>query len=131
MNYTKSWLHKLRIALVSTKAKSSKSDVSDTLGEINAIRQLETQVCELLFHCIILIIHIIHSCVIIVILLQRLFKVSKIQKGVQIFLNDMEEAGNLDQEARNLLAEIQDQTNEIFDSWSRNILAGIRDESLR
>ena len=43
----------------------------------------------------------------------------------------MEEAGNLDQEARNLISEIQDQRNEIFDSWSRNILAGIRDESLR
>ena len=46
-------------------------------------------------------------------------------------MNDMEEAGNLDQEARNLISEIQDQRNEIFDSWSRNILAGIRDESLR
>ena len=43
----------------------------------------------------------------------------------------MEEAGNLDQEARTLISEIQDQRNEIFDSWSRNILAGIRDESLR
>ena len=45
MNYTKSWLHKLRVDLVSTKAKSSKSDVPDTLAEINAIRLLETQVC--------------------------------------------------------------------------------------
>lgn len=43
----------------------------------------------------------------------------------------MEEASNLDQEARNLLSEIQDQTNDIFDDWSRNVLAGIRDESLR
>lgn len=43
----------------------------------------------------------------------------------------MEEAGGLDQEAQALLSEIQDQINEIFDSWSRNVLAGIRDESLR
>lgn len=43
----------------------------------------------------------------------------------------MEEASNLDQESRNLLSEIKDQINEIFDEWSRNILAGIRDESLR
>jgi hypothetical protein len=43
----------------------------------------------------------------------------------------MEEASNLDQQTRNLLSEIKDQINEIFDEWSRNILAGIRDESLR
>lgn len=58
-------------------------------------------------------------------------KVSKIQRGVQIFVNDMEEAASLDQEARTLQSDVQDQINEIFDSWSRNILAGIRDESLR
>ena len=43
----------------------------------------------------------------------------------------MEEAGNLNQEAQTLLTEIQDQINEIFDSWSRSALAGIRDETLR
>lgn len=53
------------------------------------------------------------------------------QKGVGLFLNEMEEAKLLEQEAQALLCDIQDQINEIFDSWSRNALAGIRDESLR
>ena len=43
----------------------------------------------------------------------------------------MEEARRLEQEARKMLSEIQDQINETFDEWSRNTLAGIRDESLR
>ncbi|KAI9564905.1 hypothetical protein GHT06_008646 [Daphnia sinensis] len=102
MNYTKTWLHKLRLDLASAKSKinsNSSSPMPDTLGEIKSIRQLEIQV-------------------------------SNIQKGVQIFADDMEEASSLDQEARNLLSEIQDQINDIFDDWSRNVLAGIRDESL-
>ena len=43
----------------------------------------------------------------------------------------MEAAAGLEQEAQILLEEIQDQANEIFDGWSRNMLAGIRDQSLR
>lgn len=46
-------------------------------------------------------------------------------------MEDMTEAFNLEKEAQVLLSEIRDQGNEIFDSWSRNILAGIRDHSLR
>lgn len=43
----------------------------------------------------------------------------------------MEDANLLEEEAKKILIEIQDQSNEIFDAWSRNILAGIRDQSLR
>ena len=46
-------------------------------------------------------------------------------------MEDMTEAFNLEKEAQALLTEIRDQGNEIFDSWSRDILAGIRDHSLR
>lgn len=50
MNYTKSWLQKLKLALGSAKANSSNSssEVSDTIREIQTIRQLETQVCSYL-----------------------------------------------------------------------------------
>lgn len=43
----------------------------------------------------------------------------------------MDEANLLEEEARTILNEIQEQSNDIFDAWSRNILTGIRDESLR
>ena len=125
MNYKKTWLQKLRLDLASTKintGSNSSSQIPSTLREISAIRHLETQVCftfELEIKRLISTTHNFH------------FKVANIQKGVQIFANDMEEASNLDQESRNLLSEIKDQINEIFDEWSRNILAGIRDESLR
>lgn len=128
MNYTKSWLQKLRLALGSAKVSSSNSssEVSDTIREIHTIRQLETQVCSYsLVYCS------FKYSINVSISIAWDVKVSKIQKGVQIFVNDMEEAGGLDREARALLSEIQDQINEIFDSWSRNVLAGIRDESLR
>ncbi len=48
MNYTKTWLQKLRLDLASTKinaGSNSSSQIPSTLREINAIRHLETQVC--------------------------------------------------------------------------------------
>lgn len=43
----------------------------------------------------------------------------------------MAEANDFEQEIKVLITELQEQINEIFDSWSRNMLAGIRDQSLR
>lgn len=55
----------------------------------------------------------------------------KILKAVQIFLHDQEEAQTLQMAAETLLNEVKEQTREIFDTWSRNMLSGIRDHSLR
>lgn len=48
-----------------------------------------------------------------------------------MFNTNVMETKNLEVEAQALLLDIQDQTTEIFDSWSRNVLSGIRDRSLR
>ena len=51
MNYTKTWLQKLRLDLASTKVNtSSLSQIPDPLLKINAIRKLETQVCIVNFN---------------------------------------------------------------------------------
>jgi hypothetical protein len=55
----------------------------------------------------------------------------KILKGVQTFLSDKEESQALIREAQALLNDVKERTNEIFDMWSRNIMAGIRDHSLK
>ena len=43
----------------------------------------------------------------------------------------MEEAVQLEEEIKVLLSQIRESANDIFDTWSRNMLAGIRDQSLR
>jgi len=58
-------------------------------------------------------------------------QVMKILKGVQTFLSDKEESQALIREAQALLNDVKERTNEIFDMWSRNIMAGIRDHSLK
>ena len=55
----------------------------------------------------------------------------KIIKGIQTFLSERNEADALQRQAQVLLTDLQEHTSEIFDTWSRNMLAGIRDESLR
>ena len=43
----------------------------------------------------------------------------------------MEEAVQLEEQTKSLLSEIKESANDVFDTWSRNMLAGIRDQSLR
>jgi len=59
------------------------------------------------------------------------FQVKNIYSGIQIFVSDMEEAVQLEEQTKSLLSEIKESANDVFDTWSRNMLAGIRDQSLR
>lgn len=63
-------------------------------------------------------------------LTQLFLQVSNIQKGVHLFANQMEEAIALEKDAQSLLQEIQELTSEMFDAWSRSVLASIRNNSL-
>ena len=59
------------------------------------------------------------------------FQVKNIYSGIQIFVNDMEEAVQMEEQTKALLSEIKESANDVFDSWSRTMQAGIRDQSLR
>ena len=58
-------------------------------------------------------------------------QVRNIYAGIQIFVDDMEEAVELEEQTKTLLAEIKESTNDVFDTWSRHMQAGIRDQTLR
>ena len=129
MSQIKSILQQQRTALRAAKTASKLStspDVPETCREIFVACQIETKVYPLYQHGT-----YIHIQYFYFIILNFFFQVKNIQKATHLFFKDMDEANLLEEEARTILNEIQEQSNDIFDSWSQNILTGIRDKSLR